>query len=254
LLYGEDEEIHFEGDFSTWEAAAAQCTGYDAENILVRVLDATLKVKRGVAVFERDSVLFDEIEYSWPVLAGLLWTAARNSGRLNVLDFGGALGSSYFQNRKFLHALPEVRWNIVEQAHWVKAGQAYVQDEHLRFYETIEECVEKGSPNVIVLSGVLQCLPDPYRRLSELLAVQASTVIIDRTPYLNHGNEERITIQHVPESIYLASYPCRFFVERRLRDSVTAWGYRLVEEFESLDRLAPIATWKGHIFESVTHA
>ena len=74
-----------------------------AQDILDKVLAATLKVKQGQAVFERDSVLFDEIEYSWPLLAGLMWAAASNGGKLNVLDFGGALGSSYYQNRKFLH-------------------------------------------------------------------------------------------------------------------------------------------------------
>ncbi len=97
----QDGGLRFEGDFATWEEASAQCAGYDAEDILAKVLAATLKVKSGEAACERDSVLFDDIEYAWPVLAGLMWAAARNGGKLNVLDFGGALGSSYFQNRKF---------------------------------------------------------------------------------------------------------------------------------------------------------
>lgn len=44
------------------------------------MLEATLKVKRGEAVFERDSVLFDEIQYSWPVTAALI-----RNGRLHLL-------------------------------------------------------------------------------------------------------------------------------------------------------------------------
>ena len=51
------------------------------------VLDASLKVKNGVAAFERDSVLFDEIEYSWPVTAELMHGAARSGGRVHVVDF-----------------------------------------------------------------------------------------------------------------------------------------------------------------------
>jgi len=253
LLHQERDTIRFEGDFPTWETAAAQCTGYDARNILAKVLDATLKVKRGEAVFERDSVLFDEIEYSWPVLAGLMQAAASNNGNLNVLDFGGSLGSSYFQNRKFLQDLPEVWWNIIEQTHFVEAGQAHIQDTYLRFYQSIDECLAENQPNVVLLSGVLQCLPDPYRRLDELLAIQARTVIIDRTPYLNVGEEEQIRIQHVPAWIYPASYPCRFFVERKLRDFIGTRGYRLLEEFAALDKLDPSATWKGHIFERRMH-
>ena len=77
----QDGGLRFEGDFATWEEAKAQCTGYDAKDILAKVLAATLKVKCGEAAFERDSVLFDEVEYAWPMLAGLMWAAARNGGR-----------------------------------------------------------------------------------------------------------------------------------------------------------------------------
>jgi len=101
--------VSFEGDFATWEEARAHCTGYDSEAIFTAVLAATLKVKHGKAAFERDSVTFEQVEYAWPVLSGLMWAAARNGGKLNVLDFGGALGSAYFQNKKFLKSLAEVR-------------------------------------------------------------------------------------------------------------------------------------------------
>ena len=73
--------IRFEGDFATWAEANRHCTGYDAEEILAKVLASTLKVKHGEAATERDSVLFDQIEYAWPVLAGLMWAAARTGGR-----------------------------------------------------------------------------------------------------------------------------------------------------------------------------
>lgn len=206
----QEGRLHFEGDFATWEEASAQCTGYDAEDILAKVLAATLKVKRGEAAFERDSVLFDEIEYAWPALAGLMWATARNSGKLNVLDFGGALGSSYFQNRRFLQALPEVHWNVVEQAHYVEAGRAHVQDEQLRFYKTIEECIAENQPNVILLSSVLQYLETPIQLIHKLNAVGASCLIVDRTPFMIH-KEDKLVVQKVPAAIYSASYPMWIF-------------------------------------------
>jgi len=245
--------ILFEGDYATWGEASTQCTGYDAEGILAKVLDATRKVKCGEAAFERDSVLFDHIEYAWPVLSGLMWVAARNGGRLNVLDFGGSLGSSYFQNRNFLQTLPEVRWNVVEQVNYVEAGRAYIQNEQLKFFRTIEECLQTNQPNVILLSGVLQYLPDPYSLLKELLAIQASAVILDRTCYLNQGKRELIKIQHVPATVYAASYPCRFFLEEKLSNFISGSGYRKLEAFESIDQLDAIASWKGHIFYRQPH-
>src|SRR4051794_32795642 len=78
------------GDYPSWSAARAASSGYDDGGVLERVKTAALAVKEGRAVYERDSVLFDEVQYSWPLLAGLMWIAARSRGRLEVLDFGGA--------------------------------------------------------------------------------------------------------------------------------------------------------------------
>lgn len=245
--------MRFEGDFATWEEAGARCTGYADAEILAKVLAATLKVKRGDAAFERDSVTFDKIEYAWPALSGILLAAARDGGRLNVLDFGGALGSRYFQNRKFLQLLRDVRWNVVEQPHYVEAGRARVQDEQLRFYATLEECLAGSRPNVIMLSGVLQYLPNPYDVLKTLLAVGASTVIVDRTGYVRNRGRARITIQHVPGSIYPATLPCRFFAEDELCRVAAAQRYRALEVFEAVNDVASDTdvSWKGHIFVRV---
>lgn len=203
-------DIRFEGEFSSWEDASSRCSGYDAEHILAKVLDATLKVRSGEAVFERDSVLFDEIEYSWPVTAGLMWAAARCGGRVDVLDFGGALGSSYFQNKRFLNELNNVRWNVVEQPHYVQAGTVHIQDERLRFYNSIEQCLNYSQPNIILLSSVLQYLPDPYVVLAEILRCKAFLVIVDRTPFANHS-KDILVVQQVPLKIYSANYPMWIF-------------------------------------------
>ena len=245
----QNEGLHFEGDFATWEEASAQCTGYDAENILAKVLAATLKVKRGEAAFERDSVLFDEVEYAWPVLAGLMWAAARNGGKLNVLDFGGALGSCYYQSRKFLQTLPGVHWNVVEQAHYIEAGRVHIQDEQLRFYKTIKECLSENQPNVILLSSVLQYLPAPDSILLELMKVGADAIVIDRT-IVNYSSFDRIYVQHVPSRIYSASYPCRSLSEAAL---LAALGnkYLALGDFQSLNfpALNSIESeFKGYIF------
>lgn len=213
--------IRFEGDYASWDEALTKCSGYDATHILDKVLDATLKVKRGDAAFERDSVLFDEIEYAWPVLAGLMWAAARNGGVLNVLDFGGALGSGYFQNRSFLQALPKVRWNVVEQAHYVQAGQEHIQDAHLHFYPTIEACLAETQPNVILLSSVLQYLSDPLDVLERLSKCNAACLIIDRTPFAL-DSKDTLVIQHVPSSIYSASYPMWIFSQDEFNQHVAS--------------------------------
>lgn len=242
--------IRFEGGFDTWDQAASRCSGYDAAAILARVLDATLKVKGGEAAFERDSVVFDKADHAWPVLAGLVWAAARDGGRLHVLDFGGALGSSYFQGRAFWQALSDIRWNVVEQPHYVKAGQAQVQDARLRFYYTIADCLGDDRPNVVLLSSVLQYLADPEKVIDELKRIQPSAIVVDRT-IVNHSDAHRIYAQHVPATIYPASYPCRSLSETWLRAAMGP-DYEMVADFQSLSfpALHSIdSEFKGYIFQ-----
>jgi putative methyltransferase (TIGR04325 family) len=208
--------VRFEGDFATWDEAVAASGGYDQASILAKVTEATLKVKRGEAAYERDSVLFDQIKYSWHVLGALMWAAARTGGRLSVLDFGGSLGSSYQGNRRFLDALADVRWGVVEQPHYVAQGREHVEDERLRFFDTIAECAVNLRPNVILLGSVLQYLSEPEKVLQELARTSAIAMIIDRTPFAQI-EQDRITIQRVPPSIYDANYPCRILSRERIR-------------------------------------
>lgn len=229
------EELQLNSDYSSWEAALADSTSYDASVILEKTTAALLKVKRGEAAYERDSVLFDEIEYAWPLLAGLLWAAARCGGSLNVLDFGGSLGSTYFQNRAFFAGLRQVRWNIVEQPRQVETGKRFFEDEQLRFYTSVQACLAETQPQVIVLSSVLQYLEQPYETLSELLALPCASLIIDRTPFWD-GPTDHLCIQHVPADIYPASYPSWIFSTQRFQDFLDR-HWAIVAEFVNPDRL-----------------
>src|SRR5689334_19054505 len=78
------------GHYKNWNEALRDSKGYEADEIIARVSSSVLKVKNGEAVYERDSVLFNKIQYDWPVLAALMWVASQKAGSLNVLDFGGS--------------------------------------------------------------------------------------------------------------------------------------------------------------------
>jgi putative methyltransferase (TIGR04325 family) len=238
------------GNYRNWKDAKYASSGYDAEHILKKVKEALLKVKRGEAVYERDSVLFDHVEYSWPVLTGLLWIASLNGNRLNVVDFGGSLGSSFFQNRKYLSHLEKLNWSVIEQPHFVRCGQESFQDETLRFYENVEICLVDNRPSVLLLSSVLSYLEDVDDILADILRRNFPYIIIDKTHFVNEG-QERITVQRVPERIYKASYPCRFFNEMKLLSLFSAAGYELVESFVSPDSANIPSIFKGFIFKKV---
>jgi len=233
----------FDGDFFSWQSALDAAGGYDTPAILDRVREAALKVKRGEAVFERDSVCFDYEEYRWPTLACLLRIAAENGGKLRVIDFGGSLGSFYFQHRKHFRDLKQVRWSVVEQSHYVACGRKEFQDDVLRFYETIEECMAEGSVDVIFCSSVLEYLEKPYDMLANISRSGAPYILLDRTPFIM-GDKDRLTVQHVPDSIYSASYPAWFFSSSRFEQALNHLGLKEIIEFDGEDDVG-IGAFKG---------
>lgn len=235
------------GSYESWDEARRISDGYAKSDILEKVKNSLLLVKEGKAVYERDSVLFDSIEYSWPLLSGLMLGAARNSGDLSVLDFGGSLGSTYYQNKKFLDRLDSVSWSIVEQKHFVDVGKIDFEDERLRFYYDVKSCVESEKPNVLLLSSVLQYIEKPYELLDELLKYNFDFVIFDRTPF-GVANKDIIKLQTVPPSIYTASYPCWFFDQNRLLNYFEN-KYKLVEIFDALDGKSDEYEFKGFVLE-----
>lgn len=221
--------VPFEGNYSSWEEALVNSDGYDKDEILEKTLAATLQVKNGQAVFERDSVIFDIPQYPFFLISSLLYIAALNNNELSVLDFGGALGSSYFQCRNFL-SLIKTKWNVVEQKKHVDAGRKYIEDETLHFYYTINECMLNEKPNMVLLSGVLHVIDQPYLVIRNIIDCNVDYVVVCRQP-LTNKLDERLCIMNVPPNIYNASLPYWFLSETRFR-SAWAEAYDLFAEAE----------------------
>ncbi|MGE3613870.1 MAG: methyltransferase, TIGR04325 family, partial [Sulfurimonas sp.] len=239
--------------YNSWDEAAKDAIGYDDKAILQKVRQSLLKVKNGEAVYERDSVLFDEIQYSWSLLAGLLYASAISNGTLKVLDFGGSLGSTYFQNKKFLDGLPNVSWSIVEQKHFVDIGKADFEDDRLKFYYNLENCITNESPNILILSSVLQYIKNWQALMDSILSFTFDIIIVDLTPFsLQH--KELITVQKVSPDIYNAAYPCRIFDEHNFTKFFEK-EYKLLETFQTMENLRIYlsngneAIYKGFIYQ-----
>ncbi len=243
--------IHFVGDFPDWETAAAHAEGYDAAQILERVRWATQEVVSGKAAGERDSVLFDQTPYPFPVIALLLRAAMENGGRLSVLDFGGALGSSYHQCKDFLTEVCPLRWSIVEQAHYARAGELEFESESLRFHETVDAASKASPPQVVLASSVLQYMSDPDDVLKSFVSTEAEYIVIDRTPFALDGRQH-ISTQFVPSSINSSSYPLWLFSETQLKAPLLS-HYDEIASFPAVDGTLGYgslkAVFKGFIFK-----
>lgn len=231
IYYSPLKKYGWSGNYSTWQEARKNSGGYEASIILEKVKEATLKVKEDKATYERDSVLFEKIEYEWALLAGLLWVAAQENGQLHVVDFGGSLGSTYWQNRKFLKDLHEVKWNIIEQPQFVECGRTFIENDELKFYNDFTSCLKDNPAQVVLLSGVLQYLEKPFELLTTVTALDVNYVIIDRLPFIRRG-ADRLTVQKVHPDIYPASYPAWFFGKKQFMDFITS-SFEVIEAYDS---------------------
>lgn len=225
----------FRGDYATWADACGASAGYGDAAIIGRVLDATLEVQAGRAAFERDGVVFPKHAPDEALMTGLGRVRDEMGGRLRVLDFGGSLGSTYWRHRARWSACSDFLWDIVEQPAFVEEGRRHLADTPLRFYFDVHEAEAADRHDVLLCSGVLQYLENPGQMLAGWNRLKIPFLLLNNLP-LHDGPPDRIRVQHVPPSIYPASYPVRFFN----RDAFLA---RLAPEYEIVMEFASEAVW-----------
>lgn len=244
----QEDELWFYGDFKSWDEAVGQCAGYGEKNILEKVESSIRSVLNKEAAYERDSVLFYEKRFSFHILAYIARLAARQD-KITIVDFGGALGSTYLQNKDFLEKLPvRVQWYIVEQPNFVEKGNEIFDHQEISFFHSLDEISE--DVDLILFSSVLGYLEDYEAIINAAVGKKARSIIIDRTFV---SDRERICIERVPESIYPGSYALRIFQKEKLLNLFLE-QYSLEYEFHSYvdedihfdDMIAEI---KGFVFE-----
>ena len=221
----------FRGDYATWAEAAARCGSYADGAILERVVAASRRVRDGQAAYERDGFAFTEPRLNHPLLAALFRAAVGSHGELRVIDFGGAMGSLYWQHRHAFTGLRHLEWRVVEQAHYVAAGRREFETPALSFWPDLRSASEGPPANVAVLSSVLQYIPEPYAVIDEVVRLGPAWIFIDRLPLLE-GPTDRLTIEHVPPDIGTETYPAWFLSEERFVKAVSG-RYRTVDRFRT---------------------
>lgn len=222
----------WKGNYKTYDEAKVKCKGYDEDHILERIVNTTEKVKKGEIAYERDGIVYDQVHLNAHLLNVLLLVASRNNNRLTIIDFGGSLGTSYYQNLSYLSHLSSLNWCIIEQPKFVEIGKRSFENEHIKFYYSLEECFSAHpNPDMLLISSSLQYIPEPYQLLRDIQSYEIPYLMLDLVGY-NDKDEDRITIQHVPPVFYgiEASYPCTFFSRRKLESQLEE-NYQKVFDF-----------------------
>jgi putative methyltransferase (TIGR04325 family) len=206
--------IHWTGRYNSWQDALEHSEGYDSELILTKLLNSSRKIVQGQALFERDTFLFDEPDWNWQLLSSLFLALSDPECSKNIVDYGGALGSTYFQNKKLLEHVRDLKWQVIEQPHIAAVGRNEFTTDVLSFADNLNS-VTNALHGILILSGVLQCLSEPDILLRTADSMRFRYIILDRTAFISE-DAHHLCIQHVPDWIYKGSYPCWFFNEKRL--------------------------------------
>jgi putative methyltransferase (TIGR04325 family) len=242
--------IEFEGDYKTWAEAERNSEGYAAPQILDAVRTATQAVKDGRAAYERDGVSFAKPEFRLHLLACLqhAYLTRGLAQVFHVADIGGSLGTVYYQNKPLLSGIPQLLWSIVEQPHFVECGNREFADDCLKFYPQWPEVFDRRPVDLALYSSVLQYMPSPYEQLAAIGGA-VRWLVLDRTP-VTPSNQDRLTVQHVPDSIYRGSYPHWCLSESKLLACIRDLGFRNIAAFVSpIDRGALDFEYRGYFFE-----
>lgn len=224
------EMIAFDGPYPSWAAASRAADGYAAPTIFDRVAQSALAVRDGRAIAERDGVTFSEPQVPSRLLLELQAAQAKTDRGLRILDFGGSLGSTYFQCRPHLEPRRGMRWMVVEQEWFVEFGCGELSDEVLSFSSSLPAALAGDRFDAVLCSGVLQYIADPLALLIALRAAGIRTLWIDRTSVIDAA-DDIFAVQHVPSWAYgvPVSYPVRLFSRSRLLAEVSAlWGNPIV--------------------------
>lgn len=219
-------KLFYWGEYQTWnEAQRAINLGVDSyasQVIFDRVVQATEMVRKGMAVYEQDGVCFHKMLVNYELIAAFLYVYAKEN-RLEVVDFGGSLGSTYFRYRQLWEELG-AKWTVVEQKHFVDYGRKHIGE--IKFEYSLDKCAE--SSNCILLSSVCSYLEEPYEILGNILQRKFPHIIIDEQAF-HPEDKNMVMLQNVPPSIYEAVYPVTLFSLSEFKQFIEDRGYRIWE-------------------------
>ncbi|MES2994159.1 MAG: methyltransferase, TIGR04325 family [Pseudomonadota bacterium] len=201
--------IYWEGDYPSWEAAVARSSGYETAEITRAV--AAAPDAKSTYLSDRDQ----------QILACL---AVARADRL--LDVGGASGHYCRLIQRFR---PGCNATVLETPASATALQSRATSS-LRFTSTPPR---DERFDLIMMSALLQYVPDPFGMLSDLLPL-SEFAIINRLPMIDR---ERITVQRVNQKEYRGSYPMRFFCRHSFESFVEQTHERVMVWQVPQDRL-----------------
>ncbi|QCG89057.1 methyltransferase, TIGR04325 family [Azospirillum sp. TSH100] len=207
----------FSGLYGDHAAAQSGTRTYDDPQVVTRLVEAR-------SAFRWDGVLMPLYQQ---LAAALLAAAMRGGGfdgRLSVCDFGGGLGNGHAVLSAILGEAVRLEWDVVETPALAQAGNDRFAGGGLRFHDELD-ALEGREHDLILVSGVLQYLPDPQAVFARLASRPHRHMMMNRFP-VRQGAEPATTDLCTVQDLALlqpgVSVPHWCFSEERWRRIIGA--------------------------------
>lgn len=240
--------IKYKYGFKNWSEAKSASIGYSEGSILQKVSSQTVLMIESNSGWVRDGFYFNDVQINHEILSFLALHSARLQS-LRVIDFGGGLGTTYFQNRNILEKFGiKVCWNVIEQPNFVAEGKLVLESiPNLHFFETLNEASITSS-DIVIFSSVLEYLEHSYQFLEEIMNLEFKPlgILIDRSP-IDLIDKDRYVVQDVDQSIHQARLPLRILGQDKILEILSS-DYELLSDWVSSTQPDPKSTARGLYF------
>ena len=238
---GDRPTVSFHGKYSNFSEALKQTTSYNAQVI-------TDKVEERAKAFKKEDLGKDlgVILSDYGALFSVLTKIHGEKGNsLKVVDFGGSGGYFYFQLKNFLGDRSSIGWTVVELAPVAEIGKKYYANNELSFETDFDKAVDERKPDVLLISGTIQYLNEPFAFLDKAISKGIEYIVIDRSPFTQHP--AYVQVQQVRKPIYDASFPIHIMNYNEFVHKLSS-KYKLWFRFPSVDKKIGEADALGMVF------
>jgi len=151
----------------------------------------------------KDNKLVDIQRQNFFSLNIILEIFYKQNKKINLIEFGGSLGSKYLNFKKLIsNNANELHWTIVEQNNYVNIGKKCIQNRELKFVNNINDSIYNKLNNILIFSNSLQYYKNPYEILNQALnCVNIKYILFESLPLSN--KVDHILLQkHYDTDIY----------------------------------------------------
>ncbi len=158
----------------------------------------------------------------------LFWLQKLLRDSFTVFDWGGNVGIKYFAFSSYLTYPENLRWVVNDVPAVLQLGREVAARESATALHFTAEMDELGQADILLASGVVQFIDDPFARLSSAASLPEH-LIFNKVPL--YDKPSRVTLHNMG----VAFCPYHLFNRASFVASVEALGYELRDEWASPD-------------------